>query len=230
MASNTPWSGAIPDLTDGALSHFPLKIPAAIVIAGFVAFLLHYLAVPRLDPREPPLVKPRIPLIGHIISLIQHQAEYHTILRQALCRTPHPIATLPMLNGKMYAVWDPTLVAAGLRNKHLSTLPQAKAVTPALCGITAETDAIIQGPMGEKVINDVFAALAPAFVGEHLQRLNSVALSYLGRYFNGLADETEQTVPNVWMWIRGLMTEPTAKAVFGNDDPFSREPGLEQAL
>jgi hypothetical protein len=133
-----------------------------------------------------------------------------------------------MLNGKIYAIWDPVLVAAGLRNKHLSTSPQIRAVTRPLCGITDETDAILHGPNGEKIIHDVLACMPPAFVGENLQRMNGVALSYLGGYFNGLASKGEEAVPNVWMWIRGLMTEPTGKAVFGKDDPFSKEPGLSK--
>lgn len=36
-----------------------------------------------------------------------------------------PIATLPILNGKLYAIWDPTLVQSAYRNKDLSFEPFA---------------------------------------------------------------------------------------------------------
>jgi hypothetical protein len=34
------------------------------IIGG--VYLIDFLVAPRLDPREPPLLKPRIPLIGYI--------------------------------------------------------------------------------------------------------------------------------------------------------------------
>ena len=135
-----------------------------------------------------------------------------------------------MLNGKLYAVWDPVLVAAALRNKQLSTMPQIRSVTSPLCHISEETNAILHGPNGEKLIHDVLASMPPTFFGESLRELNGAALSYLGEYFNEFANGREEKVSNVWMWIRRLMTEPTGKAVFGDWDPFSKEPGLEQAL
>jgi len=52
-------------------------VAAAVVLV----LLLPWIWTPRLDPSEPPLVKPTIPLIGHIIGLIQHQAKYHLILQ-----------------------------------------------------------------------------------------------------------------------------------------------------
>ncbi|KAK4449078.1 cytochrome P450 [Podospora aff. communis PSN243] len=214
-------------MSDGRFSNMPLILPASFAAAAVIAILLHLLAIPNVEPREPPLVKPRIPLIGHIIGLIRYQAEYHMMLRR---RTQKPIATLPMLNGKMYAIWDPTLVAAGLRSKHLSTTPQIISITKPLARITDHTDAVLKGADGEKLVQDVLACMPPAFVGESLKRMNGVALSHLEGYFNGLANGGEETVPSVWMWIRQLMAEPTGKAVFGNWNPFVKEPGFNQAI
>lgn len=45
-----------------------LVIAAAIALATALDHLLSY----KFDPREPPLVKPTIPYIGHILGLIQH--------------------------------------------------------------------------------------------------------------------------------------------------------------
>ena len=54
-----------------------------ILIAGAtVAFvLLLGLVSPRLDAQEPPLLKPSIPLIGHMIGLMKHQSQYHVLLQ-----------------------------------------------------------------------------------------------------------------------------------------------------
>jgi hypothetical protein len=33
------------------------------------------------DPREPPLLKPRFPVIGHLLGIMQHEAEYFQRIR-----------------------------------------------------------------------------------------------------------------------------------------------------
>jgi hypothetical protein len=48
---------------------------AAIVLLGWQALQV------RLDPREPPLLKPRIPIFGHLIGLARYQTQYHYQLR-----------------------------------------------------------------------------------------------------------------------------------------------------
>lgn len=44
------------------------------------ATLLHKLFSPHNDSREPPLLKPRIPVLGHLIGLLRHQGGYIKIL------------------------------------------------------------------------------------------------------------------------------------------------------
>jgi hypothetical protein len=59
--------------------------PRDVVILGGVIvasiWLLDFILSPRLDPNEPPLIKPTIPLIGHIIGIIRHQNTYHRIVK-----------------------------------------------------------------------------------------------------------------------------------------------------
>lgn len=43
--------------------------------------LLDFILTPHMHPNEPPLLKPSIPLIGHLIGLILHQTDYHRIVR-----------------------------------------------------------------------------------------------------------------------------------------------------
>ena len=66
-------------LLDGVISSHG-KANIAVILGGIIAlsFLINVLATPRLDPREPPLLKPSIPLIGHIIGIISRQNEYHS--------------------------------------------------------------------------------------------------------------------------------------------------------
>ena len=59
--------------------------PSQILLIGFIIFVglvilaLNCLSL-KLDPLEPPLLKPSIPLIGHIIGLLRHGVDYFSIL------------------------------------------------------------------------------------------------------------------------------------------------------
>ena len=56
-----------------------LVLFVAVATAGYVLFN-HFLAVTP-DPREPPFVSSRIPVIGHIIGLIRYKGYYYNKLR-----------------------------------------------------------------------------------------------------------------------------------------------------
>lgn len=64
-------------LKSALLSTTSLVLGAAVIVVLFADVLL----TPRLDSNEPPLLKPSIPLIGHIIGIIRYQNEYHRMLK-----------------------------------------------------------------------------------------------------------------------------------------------------
>lgn len=49
------------------------------ILLGVVT-LVHVLSSPKLDGREPPVMKPRIPIIGHLIGMIQNRQRYFKVL------------------------------------------------------------------------------------------------------------------------------------------------------
>lgn len=42
--------------------------------------LVHRLSSPPVEEREPPLMKPAIPVIGHLIGMIKHESHYFKFL------------------------------------------------------------------------------------------------------------------------------------------------------
>jgi hypothetical protein len=67
-----------------------VTILSTTVLAVIVAFaLLNRLLTPRIDPREPPVVKPSIPWVGHIIGIIRHQADYPRIIQSVSLPLPN---------------------------------------------------------------------------------------------------------------------------------------------
>ncbi|KAK3303657.1 cytochrome P450 [Chaetomium strumarium] len=206
----------------------PVTVTVAVaVVVGFLIF--YYTLTPSVDPREPPVLKPQIPLVGHIIGMMRHQALYHTMLQQS---TGKPIATLPMLTGKVYAIWDPHLIAAGLRNKNLSSNPHVKVVTPIVTQVTKHTADILTGPGGDHLTDRIMLHAIPnSFKGTAIQRLNETALAALASSLSAFgAAGRPETVPNAWLWLRRLITSATGKAVYGPEDPFAKDAAVEEAL
>ena len=44
-------------------------------------FYLYRLSIPKLDSREPPIMLPRIPFVGHLVGLVRNQSDYYTSLQ-----------------------------------------------------------------------------------------------------------------------------------------------------
>jgi hypothetical protein len=144
-------------------------------------------------------------------------------------RTKKPIATLQMLTGKMYAIWEPTLIAAALRNKNLSFKPQVMAYTKNLTNISEESNRILRGPKNDfPSYEPMMGHVIPqSLAGASLRRINDLALELLARELSGLE---EKEMDDLWMWIRTIMTTLTAKALYGKEDPFTKNPEMEDLL
>jgi hypothetical protein len=77
---NTPsFISGIASMFTSDLRH-SANVYLAITTLVAALFLFTALSTPRLDPREPPILKPTIPFIGHIIGMIRHQAIHHQTL------------------------------------------------------------------------------------------------------------------------------------------------------
>ncbi|KAH6640310.1 hypothetical protein F5144DRAFT_477043, partial [Chaetomium tenue] len=206
---------ALPVLTARGFETLKTMPLVTTAIAMALVYVLLQALGARVDPREPPLVKPRLPLIGHIIGMMREQAQYHITLQRS---TGKPIATLPMLTGKMYAVWDPYLTAAGLRNKALSTVPHVLDATPVLAQVSPQTADLLAGPDGPRLVNDMMHQVIPTSLkGANMQHLNQTALTSLASQLSTLAPSTTTPtpIPNTWLWIRDLLTSATSTAIYG---------------
>ena len=66
---------------EGLLSN--LSSINALIFGGLMVaiFLVNFLLTPRLDSSEPPLLKPSVPFIGHVVGIIWHQNDYHRIVQ-----------------------------------------------------------------------------------------------------------------------------------------------------
>jgi hypothetical protein len=54
--------------------------PSIILAASAILLLCWQRLSVKLDPQEPPLLKPKIPYVGHVIGILQHQITYFDML------------------------------------------------------------------------------------------------------------------------------------------------------
>lgn len=78
-----------PDGMAGSLRYIQvpnLTTAHGIGIATAVVFLslLYKFSSPQMDPREPPVLKPGIPLVGHLVGLVRYGVDYFDVLRYAV--------------------------------------------------------------------------------------------------------------------------------------------------
>ncbi|KAM0270272.1 hypothetical protein ACHAQH_009479 [Verticillium albo-atrum] len=176
-------------------------------MAGFliIAVLLSQVC-PTVEAQEPLVLKPTIPIIGHIIGLVRHQGRF-------LQKKNLPAATLPMLNGKMYAVWEPSLIQALFRHKSLRFIPFAIDFAQKELNFNEDMMRLVKET---DMVPDIFGPNHSALSGQSLHRMNRNALAYISDYLDANIPGSEWLdVPNLYLWLRDLMTLATSKALYG---------------
>ncbi|KAF4303583.1 Cytochrome P450 [Botryosphaeria dothidea] len=91
-----------------AVSGTTKGVIALALLAGIIAIFQRIFNAPQ-DPREPPLVPSRVPLIGHAIGMYRHGKRYFQMIDQ---KYGYDIYTLPLPGVKMYIVTGPEMTAA----------------------------------------------------------------------------------------------------------------------
>ncbi|KAJ8116812.1 hypothetical protein OPT61_g1847 [Boeremia exigua] len=220
------------------------RVPVTFAVIGVTLIVLAILryASPTLDPKEPPLLKSRVPLIGHIIGIIQHQTTYHKILSDN--HASYKCATLPMLNGKLYVVYDPYLVQQVLRNNIASFDPFQEKFAQKVFDLNQVTyDKIRLNP---KIFADFTDAIHRSFRTESLAKMNLRWLTDFAAKIDPISQRkpvidpenagqekiVEQgavEVENLFLWCRDFMTLATTTALYGDHDPFVKDKSLIEA-
>ena len=199
--------------------------------------VLYKFSSPPMDPREPPLAKPGIPIIGHIIGLARHGIDYFELLRPSPSSPSTPSAiTLPILSGKAYILYDIPLVQSALRHKNLTFDLLSLEFAQRVFGLSDLAMEKLWGPDHEiesSVAPLTMQRIKAAMQGQNLLRMNVKALGYVAGVLNGIGKEGEEgglRVGNLYLWLRDFMTMATAEGIYGGDNPVREDPSLIDAL
>jgi hypothetical protein len=197
-----------------------------------------------LDPAEPPLLKPTIPYIGHIIGVLTHHTGYYNRLLYVSLpcvfkfpntahSTKHPmsICTLPLLTERAYLITSPTLIQSAFRSKNLSFEPYMVDLAQTMLGISDEGMKPILAPATAETpsfltqfINAIHGSMTP----KNLQQMNAEALNQVAVTLNGLEKVFEPK--SFFLWVRQFVTVATCDALLGSHNPTKKDPGLVESL
>lgn len=145
-----------------------------------------------------------------------------------------------MLNGKMYFVFNPHLIQTILRSKIASFEPFVTEFAEKTFGLGPSTVAKVAS--NPQLMPDFTEAIHSSFQAGMLHKMNVHVLteisSSLGRVGGGartvdsansgkeiLLDRGLQ-VDNLYLWCRDIMTLATTRALYGDHDPYNKDPSL----
>ena len=134
-----------------------------------------------------------------------------------------PIATLPILDKKLYAIWDPHLVQAAYCNKSTSFIPFAVDNARAVTGYDEVSHQIAQQT---DVLPTYFKSIYEGTTAQHIHKLNVVSLRFVSNHINEIGPKGLE-VDNIYMWLRDLMTVATCEALFGPRNPIKTKQQIE---
>lgn len=136
------------------------------------------------------------------------------------------IATLPILGGKMYGVWDPLIGQAVHRNKALTFEPFAVDFAQRELGFDDEKFRLIKETT---LLAEFFEGIHAAMTPTNVRRMNANALRYVAEVLSKTGDKPFET-SNSFIWVRDLITIATADALYGPENPLKKDPSLLNEL
>lgn len=132
------------------------------------------------------------------------------------------IATLPMLGGKMYAVWDTALIQSGLRAKTMSFDAIMVQHAGGLLGLEKKSVDIARDGM----LTDLMHVTKPILAGEALARINVTVLNHAAIILNDIRKGKANEIPDLYDWVLTTATLATTEALYGLSNPLHRDRSL----
>ncbi|EXJ54712.1 hypothetical protein A1O7_10053 [Cladophialophora yegresii CBS 114405] len=222
--------------TVATTSALPVSVLSMLIAAAtVVAVIIHRFLAIDYDPREPPIIKPGIPSIGHILGVIRHGTKYFDTVNR---ETQYPIYTLPTLSSRQYIVTSPQ-IAAQLQRQHkdLAFYNVILEVTRRLLHLNSDTMRIIMTNVNREEgdwglmpkMHDMFSDVLGR--GESLKELTRLQMALFSDMLNEVAIRGDDSVEiGLFEWIKSIFAFANAKALYGPENPFAVDPSLVDAF
>ncbi|KAH6615387.1 cytochrome P450 [Boeremia exigua] len=190
----------------------------AIALVVFLKYALRF----NIHPQEPPVVYPRIPLVGHIIGMLTAGATYFGELYEM---HGYPIFTLPMFTGRTYIVTSPELASAVQKApSSLELDPIFEEIVPRLAVLNRHTTLIMRGTAaGRKEGVSINKLSHKILTWQSISRGSHAQLGFLGELINNVEDYRDV---DLFRFVRETVCEASNRTFFGPQNPFEKDPSL----
>ncbi|KAH8895780.1 cytochrome P450 [Thozetella sp. PMI_491] len=197
-----------------------LSMLAGTVIAGLVAcYLLDSYFLWRRVPSEPLAVRSRVPLVGHILSLLNSPSEYFQQLDKEM--PGRGAFMLSIFGFKLYAITDRKLVLAVQRAaKSISFIPFSHRASVALSMLSPQSGEILRDTTAGAEMKTVMnQGMLP---GLDLDVLNLATIQETVRAVDQLASQASkgETAIDLLAWVKHHISLAASDAWYGPHNPF----------
>ena len=195
------------------------------VLGAAVAVLLPALNLQH-DAREPPLLRPTVPLIGHVLNLMRYSVSYYTRLRQK-----HPnldIYTLNLYSIEVYVVNTLALTSAVQRQAKVITFdPLLEQTFELLAGLSEDGLRKHRKPgVAARMLKSLHSGMVPGPALDEMTRSMCIDVS---NSVNALIHEdASRAHMDLYQWTWKTIGVASTNAVWGRENnPFAAATPLE---
>ncbi|PSN74430.1 cytochrome P450 [Corynespora cassiicola Philippines] len=203
------------------------EVLAALVVAVVLGAVVAKWATPEADPREPPVLRPAVPFIGHLIGMVWQGPPYLAKLSK-ICKSP--IFTLPILSGRTYVVTSPALAALVQRNSSTLDFNQLIVATaPRMMGISDEATKIIADAKAKeegrlRMVESVMHTMVQPLLGANkIEALVQSQLDHFSDWFSRVEDGQEFDLHRA---VTREVSLASMRTFYGPKNPFAIRPEL----
>lgn len=138
------------------------------------------------------------------------------------------MSTLPILGGKVYAVWDASFVQSIQLSRDASFHPVARKFMRRHVGYSDRTHEVF---LKTSLVEDAHQVIAASMTPNNVHPMNVAALRYLAKELDAsTAAAAPLLVDNAWYWVRDLLTMATMEALYGKENPLVKHPSLNEDI
>ena len=137
-----------------------------------------------------------------------------------------PVASLQMLWGRIYTIWDPQLAQASLRTRSISFDPFMVEFAEKSFNLGKETFAKLMADL--KVVPEFVDSIHAGMQPKHILAMDTIALRGISQTLDNITSGEDGGVDavNLYDWVKDLITIPTIDALLGPCSPFLKDPSL----
>ncbi|OHF03754.1 prostacyclin synthase [Colletotrichum orchidophilum] len=186
----------------------------ATVACCLVTFLVRNALWPTiLDSEEPPILRPKIPLIGHLIDLIRLGYKQNVKNHEKFNMLAY---SLPILGGNLYVASSPQLASSIFQKRTLSFEPLIDRFVRTLVGMEGHGMELWTNPAFRTAI---FKVLYKGLTGPSLNELTKSAVSHLATSLNKMPLDQRESI-DFHCWTRETLSKTIMGGFYGKLSPW----------